>query len=166
MLFPAISCYPDQFNKVDPKHWYSMYMYLKNMSKQSVSRMGPRTRARPTTLFFCGQVFFENDPSSATSLLSHDKWLEWRLAQGNEKAEPFQISNHARQGKKILSTGPIWSSPVNGESSATRSSLKMVLLLLPVFFLRHNIWPRTLKEREYTPNRICNCYLYASGATR
>jgi len=78
--------------------------------------------------------------SSASSLssmnLKKNRKTERRLAQGNRKAFPFHFSNHARHDKNETDLGPTKELARPVKSSATRSSLLKVLLLLPVFFLR------------------------------
>ena len=76
------------------------------------------------------------------------------MAPNSEKIRTPEALTISLGGKKFYHkkcTGPIWSSPVQGESSATRSSLKMILLLLPVFFLQsYYLTTETKGKGEHT----------------
>jgi len=127
-------------------------------------------RSSPSLEVFCIQVFFEKGPSSATSLLSSvytkpythtrhikptfDVWLRemWRPA--------LHFSNHARQDV-TQQIWALWSSP--DWSSATRSSVFKVLLLLPVFFQETQSKEKTRKKnQEFTVNTYYSTLVHNS----
>jgi len=123
---------------------------------------GGTSRARPSTgahrhrdnplAIFCDQVFFDNDPSSATSLLSSvgittramwqsvtenvtGRWCDsdrvlWQCLCDVWLGDSGPFQELAEPPKILL------------RSSATRCSLITILLLLPVFFLRSASRPR------------------------
>jgi len=105
-----------------------------------------RHRSSPASPVFRRQVFGENDPSSAASLRSKTRKVRWTAGSGVDGSEdPGEPTSHARpvRGETRVETrqerlGPSTGArPASGsESSATRSSVSTILLLLPVFCLR------------------------------
>jgi hypothetical protein len=136
--------------------WWSLSLVGDKRTLFTRRLTGPWTGARLPTKIFRNQVFFDNDPSSAASLRSatrkwvKDGWL-WGFWDQEDPRKPN--TNHARpsrgSGGQVgpvleLTTwppgdwGPVQelAQPPGLQSSAARSSVSTILLLLPVFFLR------------------------------
>jgi len=112
------------------------------------ARQGPGLELTCLLGVFRGQVFGENNPSSAASLRSStgkgkmDGWL-WGVDGSEDPGvtdQPCPSSGERgktrEQWRQDEAGAQYWSSPSLGRSSATRSSVSTILLLLPVFYLR------------------------------
>ena len=117
-------------------------------------------------ILFRNQVFFDNDPSSATSLRSATrKWVKdgWLWGFLDQEDPEVTNTNHARPGGQLgpvleltrLTTRGDWgpvlelAQPPRLLSSAARSSVSTILLLQPVFCLR----PASRPDPEGQPAR-------------
>jgi len=154
--------------------WWSLSLVGDKRTLFTRRLTGPYTGARLPTKIFRSQVFFDNDPSSAASLRSATrKEAKGRLAlgvlgsrgsRGNQPTTPVhQVDlrwdkrrsagpgTGAHQTDHLETGAQYWSSPslLRLLSSATRSSVSTILLLLPVFFLR----PASRPDPERQPAR-------------
>jgi len=116
--------------------WQPWNTLIVRPEQSGCQRVGPSTgalRYRHPLAIFCYQVFFDNDPSSAASLLSSAdisarrvKW-QWTVRVRGQ----CSVCECVRQTGPRL--GALRRLPILLRSSATRCSLITFLLLRPVF---------------------------------
>jgi len=165
--------------------WWSLSLVRDKRTLFTRRLTGPWSGARlPTKIFRC-QVFFDNDPSSAASLRSATrKWVKDGWLWGFLDQEDPEVTNQPRPSVKVkrwrhmrsvVRWAREWSSPrwPPGDwgpvleltqpprllSSATRSSVSTILLLLPVFFLQ----PASRPDPERQPATDTTVMVYSGG---
>jgi len=116
--------------------WQPWNTLIVRPEQSGCQRVGPSTgalRYRHPLAIFCYQVFFDNDPSSAASLLSSADIPAWSV----KWQWTVRVRGQCSVCQCVRQTGPRLGAlrrlPILLRSSATRCSLITFLLLLPVF---------------------------------